>query len=396
MLISARRLFDGRSPSAVTDPVVEVDEGRIVDIRTSRSGNTAGTLDFGDATILPGLIDVHQHLAFDASTDPVTHLRQDNDATLILRMRAAAQRALAVGVTSIRDLGDRKYLSLDLRDWFAAGHEVGPRIVAAGPPITVTGGHCWFLGGEADGVDGIRKAVRERAARGVDVIKIMVTGGNMTPTVGPHESQYAAEEIRAAVEEAHAHGLRLAAHAHGGKGITDSMRAGADSIEHCTFFSADGVDADPQILNELARSQAIICMTGGTLPGHAPPFPAVRERLERIIANHTSLYRAGARMAVGTDAGVAPNKPHDVLPHGVTGLVQLLGMTNAEALTTVTAVAAEVCGITDHTGSLQVGKDADLLIVAGDPVEDITAIHNVLAVFARGRSANVSSAHQVL
>ena len=167
-------------------------------------------------------------------------------------MRLAARRALAAGITTIQDLGDRNYLSRTLRDWFH-DNEIGPRIIASGPPITVTGGHCWFLGGEADGEEGVRQAVRDRVARGVDVIKIMATGGNMTPTLAPHESQYTCAEIAAAVDEAHAHGLRIAAHAHGGQGIADAMRAGADSIEHCTFFTADGVDADPDIIEELAR-----------------------------------------------------------------------------------------------------------------------------------------------
>lgn len=116
--------------------------------------------------------------------------------------RQAAMRALAAGITTIRDLGDRNYLSLTLRDWFR--EETGPRIIASGPPITVTGGHCWFLGGEADGEDGVRAAVRDRVARGVDVIKIMATGGNMTPTLGPHQSQYTRAELAAAVDEAHA------------------------------------------------------------------------------------------------------------------------------------------------------------------------------------------------
>jgi imidazolonepropionase-like amidohydrolase len=120
---------------------------------------------------------------------------------------------------------------LTLRDWSRSGAEVGPEILASGPPITVIGGHCWFLGGEADGPDGIRQAVHDRVSRGVEVIKIMVTGANMTPTLGPHESQYTA----------HAAGLPIAAHAHGGQGIADAMSASVDSIEHCTFFTADGV-----------------------------------------------------------------------------------------------------------------------------------------------------------
>jgi imidazolonepropionase-like amidohydrolase len=391
VFITARRLFDGRMPQVLADPVIEVAEGRIVGVRSAGTPVSGpDVLDLGDATLLPGLIDVHQHLAFDASSDPVAHLQSDDDATVLLKMRLAARRALAAGITTIRDLGDRNYLSLTLRDWFRGGAEVGPRIIASGPPITVTGGHCWFLGGEADGADGVRQAVRDRVTRGADVIKIMVTGGNMTPTLGPHQSQYTRAEIAAAVDEAHAHGLRIAAHAHGGPGIADAMRAGADSIEHCTFFSADGVNADPGILEELARRQIAISMTGGTLPGSIAPYPAMRERLAAIIANHAVLHRAGARIVCGTDAGVGPNKPHDVLPHGVSSFLPAIGMTNSGALAAATAVAAEVCGLANTTGTLEPGKDADILVVAGNPLEDITAIHDVLAVFVRGARAPVS------
>ena len=391
MFITARRLFDGRMPQVLADPVIEVAEGRIVGVRSAGTPVSGpDVLDLGDATLLPGLIDVHQHLAFDASSDPVAHLQSDDDATVLLKMRLAARRALAAGITTIRDLGDRNYLSLTLRDWFRGGAEVGPRIIASGPPITVTGGHCWFLGGEADGADGVRQAVRDRVTRGADVIKIMVTGGNMTPTLGPHQSQYTRAEIAAAVDEAHAHGLRIAAHAHGGPGIADAMRAGADSIEHCTFFSADGVNADPGILEELARRQIAISMTGGTLPGSIAPYPAMRERLAAIFANHAVLHRAGARIVCGTDAGVGPNKPHDVLPHGVSSFLPAIGMTNSGALAAATAVAAEVCGLANTTGTLEPGKDADILVVAGNPLEDITAIHDVLAVFVRGARAPVS------
>ncbi|RPI10267.1 MAG: amidohydrolase family protein, partial [Actinobacteria bacterium] len=200
MLLTARRLFTGPTNGLLEDQLLEITDGRIADIRPlQQEPKSSEVVDLGDVTVLPGLIDVHQHLAFDASTDPVAQLDADDDLTLLLRMRAAAQSALAVGITTIRDLGDRNYLSLKLRDWFAAGGEVGPRIVASGPPLTTPNGHCWFLGGSVDGPDGVRAAVRERAARGVDVIKVMASGGNMTPTVGPHESQFGLVELRIAL-----------------------------------------------------------------------------------------------------------------------------------------------------------------------------------------------------
>jgi imidazolonepropionase-like amidohydrolase len=392
MLLTARRLFTGATDDVVHDHVLEIDDGRIVDIRPRMAIRArADVVDLGDVTLLPGLIDVHQHLAFDASTDPVARLEADDDATLLLRMHAAAKRALAVGMTTIRVLGERNYLSLTLRDWFLDGNEVGPRILTSGPPITTVQGHCWFLGGETEGVDGVRDAVSDRVARGVDVIKVMASGGNMTPTVAPYESQLGLAELRAAADEAHAAGLPLAVHAHGAQAIADALAVGADSIEHCTFFSADGVDADPRMLDRLAASRCVISMTAAVVPSAAAVYPAMRQRLAAIAENHATLYRAGARIVCSSDAGVGPNKPHTALPHGVSSFLPAIGMTNAQAITNVTAFAAEVCGIANRTGTLEIGKDADIVAVAGNPLEDITAIHDVAAVFARGQVAPTST-----
>jgi imidazolonepropionase-like amidohydrolase len=386
MLLTAQRLFTGRSADVLEDQVLDIDEGRITAVRDRGSvASSAELVDLGDATLLPGLIDVHQHLAFDASPDPVARLSADDDTSLLLRMRLAAQRALAVGITTIRDLGDRGYLSLALRDWFLDGNEVGPRILASGPPITTVNGHCWFLGGEIDGPDGMRAAIRERAARGVDVIKVMASGGNLTPTVGPHESQLGHAELLVALEEAHAAGLPLAVHAHGAQAVADAIAAGVDTIEHCTFFTADGVESDPVVLGQLAASGCVVSMTAANVP--APPgaiHPAIQQRLAAIIANHATLHRLGARVVCSSDAGVGPSKPHTALPHGVSTFLPSIGMSNAEAIINVTAFAAEVCGIADRTGALEAGKDADILAVAGNPLDDIHAIHDVVAVFARG------------
>jgi imidazolonepropionase-like amidohydrolase len=267
-----------------------------------------------------------------------------------------------------------------------AGAEVGPRILAAGPPITTPNGHCWFLGGEVEPGD-VARAVRERVDRGVDVIKIMASGGNMTPTVAPHESQFGQIDIAVALREAHAAGLRLAVHAHGVDAVRAALAVGADSIEHCTLFTVDGVANDNELLEHLAISRSVVSMTAAATPGSEPPFPAIRQRIAAILTNHRQLYRRGARVVCSSDAGVSPTKPHDVLPHGVVTFLPMLGMSNAEAITNVTAAAAAACGISDRTGTLEPGKDADILVVAGDPVTDLSALHDVLAVYVRGQSA---------
>jgi imidazolonepropionase-like amidohydrolase len=386
MLIKARWLFDGVSQPPVSDPIVETQDGRVVRVVAAEGVlSSEPVTDLGDVTLMPGLIDGHQHLGFDASSDPVATLMADSDAALLLRMRLAALKALAAGITTIRDLGDRSYLGVELRDWFRTGAELGPEILAAGPPITVSKGHCWFLGGEADGIDGVRQAVRDHVARGVDLIKIMATGGNMTPTLGPHESQYTLDEIRAAVEEAHAHGLLVAAHGHGTQGIADALAAGVDSIEHCTFMNADGVDSGNEVIGQLGRSQTFVSVSGGFLPSDLPPaFPEMAKRRDAIIANHRLLYESGARIVCGTDAGVTSAKPHDVLPYGIE-MLSMIGMSNVEALRAVTSVAAQACGVGDRKGAIAAGMDADLLAVEGNVVEDLAKIHDVVAVFRAGR-----------
>ncbi|HEU5391495.1 MAG TPA: amidohydrolase family protein, partial [Streptosporangiaceae bacterium] len=176
--LRAAWLFDGTGSALVRDPLVLIDGGAIVAVDSGvPSPEDADVTDLRGATLLPGLVDTHVHLAFDASLDPVGHLAsQDDDATLIA-MTKAAQAALRGGVTTVRDLGDRGYLSLGLR-----GRPGMPAIVAAGPPITTPGGHCHYLGGTAEPTEkGVRAAVREHAERGVDIIKIMASGGNLTP-----------------------------------------------------------------------------------------------------------------------------------------------------------------------------------------------------------------------
>jgi imidazolonepropionase-like amidohydrolase len=153
----------------------------------------------------------------------------------------------------------------------------------------------------------------------------MASGGNMTPTVGPHRSQLGRAELAIALEEAHAAGLPLAVHAHGGQSRSRRPRRWADSIEHCTFFTADGIEADPALLRQLAASRTVISMTAAVVPGATSVYPAMSERLAAILANHASLYRAGARIVCSSDADVGPNKPHTALPLGLTSFLPSIG-----------------------------------------------------------------------
>src|SRR5215475_10621644 len=285
--LRAAWLFDGTSSALIPDPLVVIDGGTIVAVGSGAPvPDGADVVDLGGATLLPGLVDGHVHLAFDASPDPVASLAARDDAEAYAAMIAAARAAARGGVTTVRDLGDRNYLALGVRN-ASANDPTLPEILAAGPPITTPGGHCHFLGAEVSGVDGIRRAVREHAERGVDVIKIMASGGNMTPGSRPDLPQYGVAELRAAVDEAHRHHLPITAHAHATQSIVDGLAAGLDGFEHLTFMTADGVDPIPdEVMAALVRQRVTVGMTLGTadVPGVQPP-PGMVARMPALVAN---------------------------------------------------------------------------------------------------------------
>ncbi|GAA4193534.1 amidohydrolase family protein [Streptosporangium oxazolinicum] len=382
LAIHAGQMFDGTNVSGPT--TVFVEGGRITGVDTTGAlpPDGVGLVDLGaDAFLMPGLIDPHVHLGFDAGSDPVTAFTTADDAELLARMRTAAGRALRAGITTVRDLGDRDYLALRLN----AESGEGPEILAAGPPITTPGGHCHFMGGTAEGAAALRAAVRERYERGCAVVKIMLSGGNMTPGSPPHESQYSLTDLRVVVDEAHRLGLLVAAHAHGTPAIRDALTAGVDSIEHATFVTADGVDADPALLAAIAESDVFVSATIGVVPGDSPLVlpPEVAKRVQAVHEALRTLYRLGARIVLGTDAGIMPVKPHDVLPYAISQFTAE-GPSSLEALTAATSLAAQACGVSDRKGRIAVGADADLLAVTGNPLEDLDRLRDVRAVFRAG------------
>jgi imidazolonepropionase-like amidohydrolase len=383
--IRAAWLFDGSSPDLVPDPTVVLDGCTITSVGPAAAvPDGAAVVDLAGATLLPGLVDGHVHLAFDSSDNPVARLAARDDAAAFVAMTSFARAAARGGVTTVRDLGDRGYLALGLRRAATADSTL-PEILAAGPPITTPGGHCHFLGEGAAGVDGVRAAVRERAERGVDIIKIMASGGNMTPGSRAELPQYGPAELRAAVDEAHRHNLPITAHAHATQAIVDGLAAGIDSFEHLTFMTADGVDPIPdEVLTALVRQAVTVGMTFGLapVPGAAPP-PGMTARMPAMVANGQRLLAAGVNMIAGTDAGIAPIKPPDVIRWAVPHF-QRLGMTTAEALHACTARAATALGLGHRKGRLRPGYDADILAVDGNPLSDPAALHAIRAVYVRG------------
>lgn len=306
----------------------------------------------------------------------------DDDA-LLQRMVVAATTALHAGITTVRDLGDRRFLSLRLRDHLTRNGIPAPRIVAAGPPLTTHGGHLAVMGGEAEGPDELRAAVDERAKRGCEVVKVMASGGATTPGSRPHDDQYGPEDLRSVVDQAHERGLRTAAHVHAVTSIVDALEARFDSLEHVTFMTADGVASDHRLIERIVESGAFVSLTIGAVPDVGNPPPAVAQRLEQILSNAARLCVAGANIVLGTDAGLSPGKPHDVLPYAMEALVDL-GMPPIRALHAVTAVAADACGLSGLTGRLAQGARGDLTAINGDPLSEISDVHNVVAVYHDG------------
>ena len=374
--IQGARVFDGKHMTTATTVTIEGDR-----IASDAIGAVNGStiVDLGDVTLLPGLVDCHQHLCFDGVGELHDQVRDVDDEALAARAHESALRAVRGGVTTVRDLGDRSYVTLDLR-----GTPGLPRILASGPPITRPGGHCWYLGGEYAGVAELRRAVDERVERGCDVVKVMVSGGFKTSTHPVWENQFTVEEVRAVVERAHHHSLPVAAHCHGIGAIEIAVDAGVDTIEHCTFMNADTKCAPPpELLRRLAESGIAISVTLGRAPDPRPLPPFIANNLDALRSSQRTIHDLGGTIVVGTDAGIDVAKLHDVLPYAMDDLV-LGGMTAEDALRALTSDAAGAIGVGDRVGRLAPGFDADVIAVNGDPTTDPAALTSIAAVWRAG------------
>ncbi|GAB3051587.1 amidohydrolase family protein [Intrasporangium mesophilum] len=381
-VIRAAQVFDGERFIGAADVVLG--DGVVVDVVPPREhASDVAVEDLGEVTVLPGLVDAHQHLSWDCSPDPAGWHRDNDDDALLDRARANARRALAAGVTTVRDLGGRGAVTLALRDELARQVSAGPALLAAGPALTTPGGHCWFLGGECADADALSLKVAELAGSGVDVVKVMATGGNVTAGSMPHESQFGLAELRVVVAAAHDAGVPVAAHAHGTSGVADAVGAGVDTIEHCSFMTAEGIGQDPALVDRLASSGIPVSLTGGSTPGGILP-PAIAVRMPALMEHIRRLLDAGVTGILSTDAGIGPAKPHDILVHAIIQSGQLIGIPIEQALVMTTSRAADTLGLGDRAGRLRGGQPADVLVVAGRLDQDPEALLRPVRVLRGG------------
>jgi imidazolonepropionase-like amidohydrolase len=321
--------------------------------------------DYPGSTITPGLIDSHVHLGFDGGAQPAARMRSETDEQQLVLMLHNARDLLGVGVTTARDLGARGYLDVVVRDAIAAGLARGPRLVVATRPITVTGGHCWFMGGEADSQDDLRRIVRIHHKRGADLIKVMATGGFMTPGSAPWYAQFTSEQLAVVVDEARRVDKPVAAHAHGIEGIRRALKAGVTTLEHCSFVTETNERhfSEP-LAAEIAERGVFVCPTTSVNAPYVAQLTGIR------VGQHLkAMHEMGVRIIAGTDAGI-DNTPHHQYVGGLEYLVTL-GFQPEEVLAMATTEAAAALGLDTITGRLAPGYDADLIVIDGDPRTDI-------------------------
>ncbi len=385
-------MFDGERivPRAET---VLLEGSRIAGVQPSGMPLPDGceVVDFPDATLLPGLIDTHVHLCGDGGHGALDRLPTYSDDEMTRVVEDSLRAHLASGVTTVRDLGDRRWAVINWRDR-NRGNTAMPTVLASGPPITSPGGHCWNMGGQARGVDELCRAVQYRAERGVDIVKIMASGGVSTPGTDSFVPQFTVAELRAVVDEAHSAGLSVTAHAHPLTAIRDAIAAGVDAIEHGTFATETGIEVPDTVVASLVESGIPVCPTLGKA-WDVVLEPASLEFLRKTGLTYQArvqtvgeLHRAGVYLVSGSDGGINPSRRHGWLPEAVIDLVAG-GLCTADALASATSLAAKACGIAGRKGHIAADFDADLLLIDGDPLTDITALRSPAAVYLHGHRA---------
>jgi imidazolonepropionase-like amidohydrolase len=335
-------------------------------------------------TVLPGLINCHVHLTADGAPDLLAQIAADTIPTATLRAARTAWETLRSGVTTVRDCGAPDNIVIDLAREIDRGLVPGPRVQAAGRLITMTGGHGHHIGREADGPDEVRKAARSEIKSGAAVLKVMATGGVLTPGVSPMQTALLPEELAVVAQEAHNSGRRVTTHAIGRAGIHNALLAGIDSIEHGFYLDDEllelAVDRGTFLVPTMLAVDGIIRNAAKGIPAWA--VEKAEREAQRQRESFVAAVSSGMRIAAGTDAGT-PFNAHGDFARELALMVEH-GLSPMQTLVAATSAAAENLGLAHELGTLAVGKLADLILVDGDPVTDITATGRVVLVVKDG------------
>jgi len=395
VIIRPGHLLDVKTGNMLTGQAIVIEGDKIVSVgpmADAKSEAGAETIDLPNATVLPGLIDAHTHLTYDPKNLGYEGLGISIPREALIGARNA-RVTLQAGFTTVRNVGAGGYSDIALRDAINDGDVPGPRILASGPALGITGGHCDdnLLApeyhdtalGVADGVDAVRHKVRENIKYGADVIKICATGGVMSKGDDPNASQYTREEMKAIVEEAHRLGRKVAAHAHGAEGVIWASDAGVDSIEHGHLMSDESIATLKKNGTYIVPTLYLMDWNRENLGKRNAPDFVVRKMKDVSAVGQNNLkkaFAAGLKVAFGTDAAVYP---HGLNAHEFAVYVRL-GMTPLQAIQTATINASDLLGWANKIGTLEPGKFADIIAVDGDPLKDVTTLQEVKFVMKGG------------
>jgi imidazolonepropionase-like amidohydrolase len=380
--VRAARLIDGTGRLPVERPVVLIEDGRF---RAIHAGDTpalpagARLVDCGDATLLPGLIDCHEHLAMRHERGTGRVQMEDAEPEIAFRIARTLTEIIQMGVTSVRTAGDKNHLDVAAARYVESGYVPGPRVYPSGAGIRSSHGHGDAATTVVDGVDAVRRGVRESIRKGSHHIKLFVTGGTGAPGTEPRTAYYTPAEIQVAVEEAHNAGRKLMAHAHGGPGVDWLIDAGADSIEHGAFLTDAQIERMARAGTWYVPTLAVSFHDHSADAGRQPP-EVIEKRLRSREFRAQIMARAlaaGVRLAAGTDSW------HGEVWYELELLVRF-GLTPMQALFAATRDAADLLGHLDDIGTVESGKRADLIAVMGDPLEDISVTRRVALVLRDG------------
>jgi len=344
-------------------------------------GQVGKVTDLTGLTVIPGLIDSHIHLCLNPADTAAAALNPQAAEISMQLMEKRTAQMVAAGITTARDLGGGQWLELELRDRIKQGLVSGPRLLCAGQPITSPRGHCYFWGGEASTGAEIKDVIERQLEHGVDLIKVMATGGTLTPGTDPSAAQFDIPTLTAIVAQASLAGYPVAAHCHGTEGIRNAAEAGVTTIEHCSWIGTLGWGA--QYEADVANLMAAKGIWVSTTLNYGWERYVSSEREQRMHANYAQMRDAGVGLLASTDAGI-PNVQHHQLPQALSVFSHFTASSPLETLKAATSDAAKALGLSGVTGTIEPGLDADLLFLKGDPLMNLDSVCQPVAVLARG------------